>query len=796
MIRVIAALLVCAGSWAGLNAQDQPYVKQLRSSGLFNSEVARSATLASPPLIAMTSLSKDLVVLNGSSFDQVFSYSQLPNTLSALFFTAEGSLVSARIDGQLNYWDPLKGTMTRSLTAHNRGILECVQNVYGQLVIAGSDNTVKLYDPIKGSDVASVNLDPELLTSLAIHPNGKIVAVGLASNKIVIFDSSLMPTQVVIELREIPVTLKFSSDGRLLASGGSNGTVRLIESSAWTPVASESVQRGPISSLAFDPAGRWVVATSPDSSLVFYNLRDLRTAKSLHGQGSVFTTVGFLSMETMITGSSTGTVAFWRVLNRPPDTTAPTLTILRPARYTEDAPSKIYAKQYDVLGVVYDENRIDKVVVGGVTATLTDSRQSNALGEIGLKGKEFQASVQLAAVGINRIEVEAKDSAGNVAAQTLFIRRLAANEAVEILAPAENAETEHVAMEVEIKPWFDVASYSISVNTVDLVDHRSGVRVRTGDVIREEVPLIVGYNQIGVTLVSKGGERFTKLVGVNRKFSAAITEAVRRPDAGAAKGLGPQRWAVIVGVSEYANKGIPSLKYADRDAEALAAFLQTPEGGAFDADHMRILINKDATLPNLREAMIDFLQQAIDKDLVVIYFAGHGAPDPTRPQNLYLLTYDADPNRLGTTAFPMWDIQTVISRQIAAKKVVVLSDACHSGGISVDVATRGLDVTQSNPINQYLAELARAKEGMVVFTASAAGEVSQEFPELGHGVFTYYLLEGLKGAADLNNDYLVTVNELMAYVEEQVKRKTRGAQNPTRSQTTYDKELPMAVLNK
>ncbi len=283
---------------------------------------------------------------------------------------------------------------------------------------------------------------------------------------------------------------------------------------------------------------------------------------------------------------------------------------------------------------------------------------------------------------------------------------------------------------------------------------------------------------------------------MTRKFSASITDAIRRPDPGAAKNLGPQRWAVIVGVSEYGNRGIPALKYADRDAEALAAFLQTPEGGGFDADHMRVMVNKDATLSNLREAMIDFLQQAIDKDLVIIYFAGHGAPDPTRPQNLYLLTYDTDPSRLGTTAFPMWDIQTVVSRQIAAKKVVVLSDACHSGGISIDVATRGLDVTQSNPINQYLAELARAKDGMVVFTASAAGEVSQEFPELGHGVFTYYLLEGLKGAADANNDLLVTVNEMMGYVEEQVKRKTRGAQNPTRSQTTYDKELPMSVLNK
>jgi hypothetical protein len=449
-----------------------------------------------------------------------------------------------------------------------------------------------------------------------------------------------------------------------------------------------------------------------------------------------------------------------------------------------------------VFGIVYDENEIQEVMVGGVKASLKEPQVGNSSAtDAGLKGKEFQATVPLSVVGLNMVEVVATDAAANASTQALHIQRLSAAEAMEIVAPAEGSETDHVAIELQIKPWFDVASYSISANTIDFVDERGPLRIKPGDIIKEEIPLIVGYNQINVTLTRKGGERFTKLLGVTRKFSASITETTRRPDAGP-RNSGPQRWAVIVGVSEYGNKGIPSLKYADRDAEALAAFLQTPEGGGFDTDHMRVLVNKDATLSNLRDAMIDFLQQAIDKDLVVIYFAGHGAPDPTRPQNLYLLTYDTDPSRLGTTAFPMWDIQTVVSRQIAAKKVVVLSDACHSGGISVDVATRGLDVTSSNPINQYLAELARAKDGMVVFTASAAGEVSQEFPELGHGVFTYYLLEGLKGAADSNNDLLVTVNEVMGYVEEQVKRKTRGAQNPTRSQTTYDKELPMSVLNK
>ncbi|HEX9614716.1 MAG TPA: caspase family protein [Bacteroidota bacterium] len=796
MNRIFQTLLSALLCWsAGAFAQQEIYVQHQASAAL-ETGVIKAALSLQAGQAAFTTSGKELVVLDVRSLKPVFSYPQLPNILASLTLLGDGMLVTARIDGQLNYWDPKGGAMLKSLTAHTAGISDFAITKPSMVVLTTLDNQLKLFNPAEGEDLSVVDPSPEVISSMALHPDGQTLAVGYRSGKVVIYDSSLAPTATLTDLRELPAVVAFSPDGRFLASGGIDGTVRFWECSGWIFRGSKTAQRGAVTSLAFDPSYRWIASTAVDSTLLVFDLATMGVVKTLRKDSSAFTAVFFPAERSMLTGSSNGAVDLWTVLERPPDTTAPTLTILRPARYTEGAPSLVYAKEYEVFGLVYDENEVTEVAIGGIKATLTDPKVENASAEqAGLHGKEFSAKIPLSTAGLNRIEVRAVDGSSNGSTQVLFIKRLSAAEAVEIVAPVENSETDLVAVEIEVKPWFEVGSYTLSANTVDVVERRGPLRIKPGDVIREEVPLIVGYNQISVSLVSKQGERFTKLIGVNRRFSAAMAETIRQPGS-AGRSTGPQRWAVIVGVSEYGNKGIPALSYADRDAEALAAFLQTPEGGGFDRDHMRILVNQDATLSNLREAMIDFLQQAIDKDLVVIYFAGHGAPDPTRPQNLYLLTYDTDPNRLGTTAFPMWDIQTVIARQVAAKKVVVFSDACHSGGISVDVATRGLDVTQSNPINQYLAELARAKDGLVVFTASAAGEVSQEFPELGHGVFTYYLLEGLKGAADLNNDYLVTVNELMGFVEEQVKRKTRGAQNPTRSQTSYDKELPMSVLNK
>jgi hypothetical protein len=383
---------------------------------------------------------------------------------------------------------------------------------------------------------------------------------------------------------------------------------------------------------------------------------------------------------------------------------------------------------------------------------------------------------------------------GHTSTATAFINHLTIEQSVEIIAPTNNAVFNTVSTPIQFRPWFEVESYSIAINVADIPTNAVPLGKGAGDVIQDEIPLTVGENLVQLTVVGKQGERFTKSLSVSRKSETTVTLNPPSTTQKKQRGPGPQAWAVVVGLSEYGNKAIPSLSFADKDAESFASFLRRPEGGAYDTDHLKLLLNKDATLPNLKDALINFLNQAIDIDLVVVYFAGHGAPEPARLQNLYLLTYDSDPNMLGTTAFPMWQIQDVLARYINAKRIVVFSDACHSGGISVNFATRGMGVNENNPINQYLTDLSKSKEGIVVFTASAAGEVSQEFPDLGHGIFTYYLLEGLQGKADFNNDYVITINEAMQYVEEQVKRKTKGAQNPTRSQTTYDKELTIATV--
>src|SRR6266852_5048023 len=246
------------------------------------------------------------------------------------------------------------------------------------------------------------------------------------------------------------------------------------------------------------------------------------------------------------------------------------------------------------------------------------------------------------------------------------------------------------------------------------------------------------------------------------------------------------RWAVVIGVGRYQSTDIPSLRYSVADAEALYQVLIGP--GGFKKEHVLLLSDKSEkppTLRNIKWALGTFLARSAKKDdTVVIFFAGHGAPEVDQRGverdglAKYLIPADADPDDLYSTALPMDEMQTIFSR-VEAERMVVFLDACYSGA----AGGRTFSAKRTRATNlddQFLERLTRSK-GRAIITASRPSEVSIELPELGHGIFTYSLVEGLKGAADLNKDGIVTVQELSEYLEQQVAKKSRsvgGNQHP------------------
>jgi len=244
------------------------------------------------------------------------------------------------------------------------------------------------------------------------------------------------------------------------------------------------------------------------------------------------------------------------------------------------------------------------------------------------------------------------------------------------------------------------------------------------------------------------------------------------------------RWAIIIGVSSYSDSRIPSLRYAEKDATSLYSWIISPNGGKYAPSRVKLIVGENASVVNIKTALFSWLQKALAEDVVTIYFAGHGAPaSPDSPENLFLLPYDCNYDNIAATAFPMWDVETALKRFIKAKKVVVIADACHSGGVgqSYDVARRANRGIKINPISSNIQNLSQISDGICVISASSDSQFSQESQKWGggHGVFTYFLLKGLKGDADYNKDSSVTLGELTSYLSEQVRRETLNSQSPT-----------------
>jgi hypothetical protein len=245
------------------------------------------------------------------------------------------------------------------------------------------------------------------------------------------------------------------------------------------------------------------------------------------------------------------------------------------------------------------------------------------------------------------------------------------------------------------------------------------------------------------------------------------------------------QWAVIIGVGGYESSAVPRLRYSVADADAI---YQTLIGAGFKKENILLMTDKTErkpTLRNIKWALGTFLARSAHKDdLVMIYFAGHGASEVDQRGierdglSKYLVPVDADPDDLYSTALPMDEMQNVLAR-IEAERVTVFLDACYSGA----AGGRTFASTKTRTVNVddiFLDRLTRSK-GRAIVTASRPSELSIELAELGHGIFTYYLVRGLQGYADNNRDGIVSLQELYEYLAQEVSRKSRqvgGNQHP------------------
>ncbi|HGJ67480.1 TPA: caspase family protein [bacterium] len=240
------------------------------------------------------------------------------------------------------------------------------------------------------------------------------------------------------------------------------------------------------------------------------------------------------------------------------------------------------------------------------------------------------------------------------------------------------------------------------------------------------------------------------------------------------------RWALLIGIANYLPSemfDVQPLKSPVTDVDAIANFLKDKQKGGFKNENVFVLTNNEATKRNILINLNNISMKTTPEDMVIIYFSGHGYR-PAGEDTTYLIPYDYDMIDPETTCINFDDLSKKI-RKIEANKIILILDACHSGGIRPKGAR---STGTSFGLVEKFTEAFQKAEGRYLLLSSDENEISWETDE--GGIFTQFLLEGLNGRADTNEDGIVTFSEVALYVESKVPEYTRAkfpkVQNPVR----------------
>ncbi len=266
-------------------------------------------------------------------------------------------------------------------------------------------------------------------------------------------------------------------------------------------------------------------------------------------------------------------------------------------------------------------------------------------------------------------------------------------------------------------------------------------------------------------------------------------EAAAAQSAAAPAAAGGQTYALLIGVSKYARPEL-SLQFAHSDAQTFSQLLSSQRGGGVPPSNILLLTDEKATTAAVRNGFQDFLKRRATKnDTVIILVAGHGTVETPGNKNAYILTYDADPQDLNSTALPMAELQSLFEDQLKkVGRVLLFVDVCKAGTIGS---------IQNTSVNSNVQQLGDIDGDLFGLLASRPREVSFEGPEFGggHGAFSYFVMKGMGGAADKDGNKVVTASELIDYVSEQVPDATRNKQHP-REFGVYDNAMRLAEVDK
>ena len=701
-----------------------------------------------------------------------------PGDVWSVAFSPDGETLALGTDHTIELWDVASGVFVRtlkdpgefSLGAHNGRVQSLTFSPDGDTLASGGHNTIKLWDAASGALIRTLTGHEHSVYSAPFSPNGEMLASGSRDGTIRLWDvASGELLSMVTWYTGSVYSVAFSPNGETLASGGVlSHSVKLWDVSSTELLRTLSGHTDNVTSVAFSPDGETVASGSADHTIRLWDVSSGEILHTLTGHTDSVKSVAYSpNGEVLASGSLDNTVLIWSIKSS-----------IVPQQPPHAAFTWAAVNMHGERLVV--EPRIEARI-------LFDSSESyDPDGEIaawhwdfgdGTTSTEKSPLHQYSSKGTYAVALTVTDDDGLTAST---VKPLAiANSPPQASYGWEKAAQDAARLLVEPRMGdrivFDASASSDSDG--DIVEYAwDWTSDGTFDDVSVDPFAEYWFKEPGAHDVTL---RVTDDEGATATHTETIS-IVSAPEIIVPHDV----WALVVGISDYAE--VNDLTYARADAEAFARWLLD---SGVPTDHIRLLLDAAGTWPELdglsselatltkMRAKLEWLRRmAQPEDLVFVFFAGHGyqgtdddGDETTDGADEFLVLYDAEKSALEVTTLRDDEFGVFLDR-IESNHVMVVFDSCYSGGQSRSLSGGTRPVGDDFDIFSDF-----SLEGKLVLAAAREDQEALEHEAFGHGVFTHFLLRGLDGQADADSDYLITAEELYAYVSTEVERFAREA---------------------
>ncbi len=663
-------------------------------------------------------------------------------------------MISGGGDGNIIIWNVESGDSLFSIKAHREPIFDIQLSSDETKILTGSwDGTMKIHDLKSGKRISYIDLENASAFSLLFSTNDLYVFAAQLGKSLSMRE--IDTKEIVREFvghTDVVSSIRLNNDGSKLLSTSWDGSIRLWNVSTGLMDKKFSGHQGAVHVAIFDQSNQHIFSGGIDRAVRMWDVNTSKVIKTFDGHQAEVTSI-LLSKDgkMLITHATDGVTKFWDLET---------------------------GKEFFEQIQIGERDWMAKTPDGYFTGT--DGARKSIHYVSGMKTysvdqffNEYYRPELLPTLFKNR--GESKSNPG--------LQGKLKSSPPPTIKVATVPNTDPMLVDVYVK----MTNNGSGVSNVKLFHNGKNIPI---DRTKLETPTKKGASTVYKQTIG--------LVGGTNTFSAsASNEDNIESDPQSIEVFADHSaksstcYILSVGINTYKNPKM-SLNYAKPDAESFGEMMHDKGTALFKSMEIHTLYNEDASREKILSKLEELAGKVGTNDVFIFYYAGHGSMVdnqfyfvPSEGSRLY------DAKALQKEAIEASVLQDKFKNILALKQLIIM-DACQSGGSVELLATRGAAEEKA------IAQLSRSA-GIHVMASAGSEQFATEFEQLGHGLFTYVLIEALQGAADgAPKDGKVTIYELKSYLDDQMPEMTRKLKGKPQYPYTFSRghDFPLVIENK